>query len=414
MNIIYGTLNGLSHIWAHKVRSFLTMLGIVLGVATLVFVMGLVQGMFTSWTQQLVQSGGLEKITIRPATPPAKQRALAGTSPGQTLKDGYVIRKLCPLAACISPEASLAESTAQHGGKTYRTVTKGVVRDIFDINKLDVLYGRYLGDIDVERYSQVAVIGSAVAKELFGKPEDALGQKIIIQGLPLTVVGVLKYYELLSGNYNLMGAKNRSVLIPITTMQIRLTGNKILTGMNVKVTQMEYLHDLVEQLKKILTQTHRGIQDFRVDTKERSLAEIAQYKKTYNITLGGIAIVSLFVGGIGILNVMLASINERIREIGVRKAVGAKNRDIFFQFLAEAVTLSFLGGLVGLLVSLGVISLWQKLASKSEFGFGGAPEISAQSVLIGLGFSIVVGILAGIYPALRAARLNPITSLRYE
>ena len=186
---------------------------------------------------------------------------------------------------------------AQHGGKTYRTVTKGVTRDIFDINNLEVSCGRYLGSIDVERYSQVAVIGSAVAKELFGRPEDALGQKIIIQGLPLTVVGVLKYYELLSGNYNLLGAKNR---------------------------------------------------------------------------------------------------------------------DIFFQFLAEAVTLSFLGGLVGLVVSLGIISLWQKFAGKSELGFGGAPEITAQSIFIGLGFSIVVGILAGIYPALRAAKLNPITSLRYE
>ncbi|MFH0879699.1 MAG: ABC transporter permease, partial [Lentisphaerota bacterium] len=195
MNFFSGILMGLREIWAHKMRSFLTMLGIILGVASLVSMIGLVRGAFATSKTWIKEMGGMEKISVMEETPPLEQQYLAGLSPGRTLKDAQAIEAHVPLAAFISPEMDV-RTTTQRGAKTYDVRTQGVRRGILDINNYEVAEGRFLGDLDEERFANVAVIGTAVFRELFDPGEQALGSIIKINGLPFTIIGVLKDYVL--------------------------------------------------------------------------------------------------------------------------------------------------------------------------------------------------------------------------
>jgi len=411
MKTLHGIFNGLRQIWAHKIRSALTILGIVLGVAATVAMIGLIQGMFSGWRQWIVMQGGIEKVAILKQTPPDAQKHLASLSPGRTLRDAEAIRQNCPLATHVSPELDVPDPVIERNGKKYKCTVQGATRDILVINAHELGRGRFLADLDVERFQRTAIIGTAVVKELFRAEEDPIGQQIKIRGLPFTVVGVLAHYEIRSRKRNIADWKNKIALIPVTTALKCFTGNDQLTWLNVRVADAAYLEDLEGQLTRTLLQTHRGIEDFKIDTKEEMLARFASVQQSYMFTLGGIAAISLLVGGIGIMNVMLASLNERIREIGIRKAVGARNYDLFIQFLCEAVTLAVLGGVLGVVTGASVVYALQTAA---VLGGSGAPQFSLSAVAIGFAFSVAVGIVAGIYPAVRAARLDPIVALRYE
>jgi putative ABC transport system permease protein len=406
MTFLSGILHGLDEVWAHKLRSALTIICVLLGVASLVIIAGFIAGLFQSSLDWLAESGGLEKVSIQAEdmgpTEPAVKR---------TWQEVEAVSALARHARRVSPEATLGRSTSlRRRGKTVRPRLRGVTSAAFFVDRLTVESGRILTDLDVARANSVAVLGSDIVGELFKKGEDPLGAIVVVSGLPCEVVGVLKRYEIQTeGGPISMGEKNRLALIPITAMQHKLNGNSDLAELNIQIDDPNRMRSSVDELTNILSTLHGGKKVADVSTNESMLQQLESMKRNFLMVGGGIGTITLLVGGIGIMNLMLASINERFREIGVRKALGAKRWNIFLQFLAEAVALSMLGGAVGALLGCGVIKALQGPLEKYA-----PPQISPMAIAVGFGFSVLTGLLAGLYPALRAARLDPIAALRYE
>lgn len=422
----YGTLygafvNGIREILAHKMRSLLSMSGIILGVAALVAMVSIVQGMVGQFKGFIEMQGGIEKITIAVESLPKEQEHLQDSAPGLTMKDVEAIRKLVPSISHISPEVSVRSTSVARNGKEFNTRVTGTMSDWLVINKRSVQKGRFLSDVDELTRAKVCVIGSLVADEIFEPNEDPIGQAVKVGGEWFTVVGVLNEYQMNGG----AGGKdkkrgpgrwmNGGCYIPIHTAMTNYTSNDKLSSLYVRISSSDQLYDTIPQLDRVMLQAHSGFQDYAISTNEEMLSEFKKTESSFMISLGGVAFISLFIGGIGIMNVMLAAINERIREIGVRKAVGARGSDIFLQFLVETALVSSIGGLIGLGLSLGITSVISQVMAGSRMGGGIATmTVSPTVMLAGFVFSVGIGILSGVYPALRASRLDPIEALRYE
>jgi len=411
MHFLMGIWNGLGEIWSHKLRSLLTITCVMLGVASLVVITGFITGLFHFWEVWSQEYGGILKVSVSAVAPPEKQKHLAGLSEGRTLRDALIIEALARYARCVSPEIQ-AGGTLRFGANHDDLSIAGATPGVLPIRKYEVVRGRFLTDLDIQRCAAVVVLGSSSVKNLFQRHEDPLGQVVAINGLPFTVVGLLKHYEMKTGEYNMLERKNQIAFIPLTAMQRRL-GHTALTELNVEAHDIKDLAHLTDEINNILERTHRGVQDFKIFTGEEGMENFNSMRRSFFVVGGGVGLITLLVGGIGIMNLMLASINERVREIGIRKAVGAWTRDIFVQFLAEAVALSALGGVVGILLGVAVIRIMRHV-----MGGGGSelspPILSPEAVLLGFAFSVTVGIVAGLYPAFKAARLDPIEALRYE
>jgi ABC-type antimicrobial peptide transport system permease subunit len=231
---------------------------------------------------------------------------------------------------------------------------------------------------------------------------------LTLNGLPFTVVGLLPEYRS-GGGDDSIGERNYSVFLPITTAQTLFRTDEKVDVLSVQLAAIEDMPVALQQITNVLTHTHRGVQDVRLQTREDLLQRFEETRNSYVYSLGGVAVIGLIVGGIGIMNVMLASINERIREIGVRRALGAKRLDILIQILAETMTLAVGGGVVGMVASIGLIVVLQKVVVESN-----RPVLSPAALAIGVVFSGLVGILAGLYPAIRAARLPVVEALRTD
>jgi len=409
-DIYTGASNGLREVWSNKVRSLLSMSGIILGVAALVAMVGIVQGMLGNMRASFERSGGVLKLEVYPREAPESQQHIAGISPGMTWRDIGAIEKAIPLAAFVSPIVDMEWERFVANGRREGAILHGVTPDFAGIKKNELLYGRFISDYDIETKSPVIVVGAHLAETLFRGKGNVVGEQLRVREQVYTIIGQIKPLGNSTPGGRGFNYEARFNYIPATTAMARYKGDDKVNRIEILAANTETMPDLIGQIENTLTQTHRGILDFEVRTQEEQMVELKKLENSFTYSLGGIAGISLLVGGIGIMNVMLASVSERIREIGVRKAIGARSHDIFIQFLAEAVVISLIGGLLGLVASVGLLSLARDLIPQGE----NINLVPVTAMLYGFVFSSLIGLASGIYPALRASRLDPIDALRYE
>ena len=400
---------------ANKLRSALTTLGIIIGVAAVIALLSLGRGVQTSITSQ-IQSIGTNLLYVRPgAQTQGGVRAEVGSAVTLTLDDARALADPAnvPSAVAVAPQVnSFGQVVAS--GQNVRTQILGVTPEYAQVRNYQVLAGEFIQASHVTARSAVAVLGYTTAANLFGEPESAVGQSIRINGQPFRVIGVLASKGTI-GPFS----QDDLVMVPLTTVQTRLfrganvRGSDSVSLISVQVADASLINQATQEIAETLRQRHRVLyeDDFTISSQQDVLNTALRITGALTLFLGGIAAISLLVGGIGIMNIMLVTVTERTREIGIRKAVGARRRDILAQFLIEAVMLSVMGGVLGIAVGWGI----SRLLGNIQLGTTAIqPEVGLDAVLMATLFSMAVGIFFGIYPASRAAALNPIEALRYE
>jgi putative ABC transport system permease protein len=397
---------------ANKLRSALTMLGIIIGVAAVIALMSIGRGAQVAITSQ-IESMGTNLLYVRPgSTQQGGVRTAEGSAQTLTREDAEALESV-PGVVAVAPQVSGFGQIVYMGNNTNVQVT-GVTPAYQTVRNYELADGSFIEDSHVNGRTAVAVLGADTATTLFGEDAQAVGERIRINGVTMRVIGVL---EAKGGTG--FGSQDEVVLVPLTTAQSRLFGGMRFRGgngvsvINVQVADKSLLDSVTAGISDVLRERHKVLydDDFNVSSQQEMLDTVNQVTGVLTMFLGGVAAISLVVGGIGIMNIMLVSVTERTREIGIRKAVGAKRRDILAQFLTEATLLSLAGGLTGVLLGIAM----SRLVGGLRFGAASvAPVVSLDSILLATVFSIAVGLFFGIYPATRAAGLNPIDALRYE
>jgi len=415
MNLIESIRMALRSLRANKLRAGLTMLGIIIGTGAVIALLAVGQGAQAEITSQ-IQSIGSNLIFVFPGQ--LQQGAGKGTLRivrMLTRQDAEAIADTSrnPHVAAVAPEIDRSV-TLTYDGNSVSVSAVGTTPEYQYVRNFPTQYGEFFTAGDEDAAARVAVLGSTTAEDLFGEPEDAVGETIRVNGVPFKVIGVLEG----KGGQGMMGGSRDSVaILPLSTAQKRLFSGRMVTEggvrvdfINVSAVDEASIDPAIEEITWTLRDRH-DIQyeedDFSVASQQDILSVAGQITSILTIVLGAIAGISLLVGGIGIMNIMLVSVTERTREIGIRKAVGAKRSDILWQFLIESIVLSVVGGVVGIAFGLGVALLVKRLAQLTTY-------VSAQAVTLAVGFSIAVGRFFGIHPASRASNLNPIDALRYE
>jgi len=410
MTIHESIVDGLVDIRSHKVRTLLQTLGVMLGVGSLVAVQGLVDAGRRRAVNFFSEMGGLTKILVLNQPPreinlTARQLASAGL----TWEDALAIKGEIAHVAQVDAFAE-AELVVRYGDHNKQREISAATPDFQHIYKHFPERGRFLIDDDIASQTRVCVLGDTAARWYFGN-EDALGKTLYIGDVGFRVVGLLKRKEFYfnDGDDNALEWMNRLTIIPLTTLYARFTGDeqKRVAYINVMVDNVQNNVKVAEDLNGILMRRHGGIKDFEVYNRDERLRQAVQRNRSFDILFLATGIVSLVVGGIVIMNIMLASYQERVREVGIRKSLGAKGSDIAVQFLVESVLVTSIGGAVGLLVGV--------LFAKGITALINAPAIiTPQMAVVGVVTSVTVGLFFGLYPAVKAARLNPVEALRYE
>jgi putative ABC transport system permease protein len=405
----------LSSLGSNKVRSGLTLLGIVIGVAAVISTMSIGKGAQQSVSEG-IQSLGTNLLFVRPGA--SSQGGIfsgLGSASTLTLSDATAIMdpSRVPSVVAVAPEIG-TQGQVVAGGNNLVTPIIGVTPEYSQVRNFPVRLGGFISPGHVQSRATVSVLGSRVAEALFGF-RDPVGQAIRINGRNFTVIGVLK-----SKGGGAFGIEDDLVLVPITTAYYRLSSQRTVQGdvsvraINVQVFDKESMEQATQEIATTLRLKHRitGEDDFTISSQEETITALEETEGTFTMFLAAIASISLLVGGIGIMNIMMVSVTERTREIGIRKAMGAKQRDIQLQFMAEATLLSLGGGFAGVLMGWLTSTLLNGRTLGAEQTF--RTEFSPDIAVLALGVSAGIGLFFGIYPAIRASRLQPIEALRHD
>ncbi|MBM6823828.1 ABC transporter permease [Veillonella magna] len=390
---------------ANKMRSLLTMLGIIIGVAAVIALVSIGFGV-RQQIQDSISSLGSNLLMVYPGAPRTPGvRPTAASQKTLKVKDYETLKKLNDVDM-ISPVAGSSSYVIVYTNKNWTTTVNGINSDFQYINNWTMKSGRFITDAQVERRERVAVIGSTVAKNLFGD-ENPVGKDIRIKNDPFKVVGVLDT----KGSGSFGNDQDDIVFIPYTTAMERVRGVDYLSMIYIKAKDGADLNRVQSDIENIMRVRHKiknpELDDFNVRNMATIMETVNETTGTMTLFLGAVAAISLLVGGIGIMNIMLVSVTERTREIGVRKALGATYRVIVMQFLIEAVVISLIGGAIGVVFGIGASKLISAATSMKTV-------ISMGPILLSFGFSMAIGLIFGIYPARKAAKLNPIDALHYE
>jgi putative ABC transport system permease protein len=384
---------------SNYVRSILTMLGVIIGVTAVIIMVGLGQGTQEQITKNLTAMGSNLLIV----TPAMGNRSRGGSfGSGTSLTNDLVpfIQKCSPDIAGVAPEAR-AHAIVKVPGNSYSTSIIGCTPDYLIIRNYQLSSGTFFTENDLKSRRRMAVLGSYVAEQLF-PGANPVGQEVKIGNLRVRIIGVLQ-----TKGQSGYGNNDDLIMLPLYTVQQRINGNKNLNSIYIQVKTANAMDTVQNQINDTLFQKIKDDTKYNIRNQAEILSTVQQSAQTFTMLLAGIAAVSLLVGGIGIMNIMLVSVTERIKEIGTRKAIGAQKEEILQLFLIEAILLSFVGGLIG--IGLG----WFGAALMSKFMEMNV-LITLPSILVSFGFSILTGLFFGVYPAYKAAGLNPIEALRYE
>jgi len=386
------------------------MLGIIIGVASVITLMSIGKGT-TAQILSNIQSMGANLITIRSGASfgPGGVRGAGGSTRTLTMEDAEAIAEQVPYISAVAPSSSSNLQLVVGGENTNAQVT-GVTPEYMQVNNLEIANGTFFTEYDYQRGSKVAVLGSNVKETLFGDA-DPIGQQMRMGSIIVRVVGVL---ESKGGGFN---SSDDAVLIPLTALQQAVAqtrsaqGERVVSSIALTVSDEKQSDYVVEEITSLLRTRHRlaasADDDFNIMSMEELASTLEETSGTLTLLLGAIAAISLLVGGIGVMNIMLVSVLERTREIGIRKALGARERDIWGQFLIEAAFLTFAGGIIGVIVGWAVSYFVSRMGLMTTV-------VTADIVILAISVSISIGLFFGFYPAWNASRLNPVEALRYE
>jgi putative ABC transport system permease protein len=427
MKLFDSFRSALQSIVVNKLRSALTMLGVIIGVASVIAMVAVGNGASIQ-VQQQVLSLGSNLVTVSPGNQSAEGLRGAGVqSMNLTLDDMNAIQaQLGPTIGAVEAEQGAGRWQVTAAGQNWNSNVVGVTTGYPEVRDWGLAYGDFFTEDDVRIYAQVAVIGSTTSTNLFGEGVDPTGQTIQLRqvfgggggpgGAQRARIVNFKVVGMLDTKGTTFGfSRDDQILVPTTTAQRVLTGrtNSVNTII-VKAASSDQMANTTADVTDVLMQRHKITDptsaDFTVTNQNDTLAALNQVTGTFTILLAAIGGISLLVGGIGIMNIMLVSVNERTREIGIRKAVGARRRDILSQVLIEAIGLTGIGGILGILLGWGITVVVHQIPAAASIPIA----ITAGTVAIAVGVSVAIGIVFGLYPAMRAARLHPIQALRYE
>jgi len=406
-------LDSLSAAWAgvitHKLRSSLTMLGIVIGITAVIALMSIGRGVEAEIMSE-IEKFGSNLVFITPGwTTEEEAWAAAGSAQTLTQEDAAAIAEQVPSVSSVAPVLA-SNLQAVVGGENVRTQVSGVTPEHMQVNNLEIAHGAFFTEYDYQRRARVAVLGSDVKETLFGDT-DPIGQQMWMGGIVVRVIGVLE------GKGAMEGSPDDNIFIPLTTFQQTVyqprtaQGDHVVHYITLTVSDQEQGNYVIDEITELLRSRHQlaahADDDFEIISMEEIIETVSQITGTMTLFLGVIAGISLLVGGIGVMNIMLVSVMERRREIGILKALGATGRDIWTQFLMEAAFLTLAGGIIGIALGWGL--------SYIVSSTGQIPSVvTADIIILAVSVSVGIGLFFGFYPAWKASRLNPIEALRFE
>ena len=400
---------------SHKLRTCLTMLGIIFGVAAVIAMLSIGEGAKQETLEQIRQMG-IHNIIVQHWDPNEDDDSDEDSedqnrSEGLTVRDADAIAEICPLAEIVSPQREL-KTKARFGSTRLQTMLVGTTPNYLRVLNAELSHGVFISEDDLLSARRVCVLGSDAKRKLF-YVEDALGQQIKLRSQWFTVVGILEDKGAAGGKIGgVLEVRNtdEDIYVPLTTLLKRFkweVSDAELTQITVKVSDAGRLQEAANIVRSMIKRRHRGVEDFKIAIPEELLRQSQRTQQIFNIVMGCIAGISLVVGGIGIMNIMLASVLERTREIGIRRALGARRADVLAQFLTEAVMVSLIGGVIGIMLGYSMTTVITLYAHWKTI-------VQPWTIVLSFGVAAAVGVGFGFYPARKAALLNPIDALRYE